>query len=153
MKKSFSTNIFSKPDYLSKKRGKEHIAIIGAFLVGIIVLIWSVVSFLNIPGVTSREATLILAFENEGKGRMFTGEVVDGMTILEALIASSEAGQIELKYSLDPNNGAKITGLNGYYSDSSGKNMVINLNENRISEREIYKVVIKPGDKIEIQLE
>ncbi len=128
--------------------------VMGAFLAGIVILIWSVINFLNVPSPKSQEAVLVLAFENEGRGRMFTGEVKEGMTILDALITSSEAGQIALKYNQDANKGVKITGLDDYYNSSTtNKSIAFYLNKSKVSEKDIYKVAIKPGDKIEIQLE
>ena len=98
------------------------------------------------------EATLILSFENGGKGRMFQGEVIDGMTVLSALIASSEAGQIKLQYSFNSENKAVIESLNGYSRDSKPK-ITFYLNNNHIDTGDINQIPINGGDIIEAKLE
>ena len=105
-----------------------------------------------IPFMHSKEATLFLAFENDGKGRMFTGEVVDGMTILDALIVSSEAGQIKFAYHIDQNNKLIIDGIDGY-TPASDKEAVFYLNRVRFGAEYIGKVAIRAGDSIEVRLE
>lgn len=103
-------------------------------------------------GSVKEEATLILSFENGGKGRVFQGEVVDGMTVLEALRASSEAGQIDLKYSFDAESKVAINALNGYFKDSDVK-ISFYLNNNHIDTGYINKIPISGGDIIEARLE
>lgn len=122
-------------------------------LFGAAVSVWLVVSFLISPDRYNREATLILAFENEGKGRIFQGEVVAGMTIFDALIASSEAGQIKLDYDMDSDNKIKIETLNGYYDILKDQYLVFYLNNGKIDRESIHTIEIKPGDTVEVRLE
>ena len=84
---------------------------------------------------------------------MFQGEVIADMTILDALVASSEAGQIAFKYNMDEGNGVNIISLDGYSKALSGKQMVFYVNKKRVDERDIYTVKIKSGDTIKIKLE
>lgn len=101
----------------------------------------------------TQEASLLLAFENNGKGRTFQGEVVDGMTVLDALIVSSGVGQINFQHNIDVNNIAHIISLDGYNKVSAQKHLVFYLNERRVDESEINTTKIKPGDVIRIVLE
>lgn len=101
----------------------------------------------------SREATLYLAFENDGKGRMFSGEVVDGMTILDAVIASSEAGRIKFLYHIDKDGKLVVDGIDGYTPAVSGKEVLFRLNGAKIATDYIGKTRIKAGDRIEVYLE
>lgn len=99
------------------------------------------------------EAMLYLVFENDNRGRMFRGEVVDGMTILEALHASSQAGNISFNYFIDSDGRVVIKSIDGYSADSSKKSLVFYLNHSRIKPENIHSVVIKPGDLIKVALE
>lgn len=138
-KKSTFTNIFSK----------ERTFTVGILLIGLVFLIvLSAVYFFQ-----NREATLLLAFENNGNGRMFAGKVVGNMTILNALDVASKAGQIELKYSVSADGEVIINGLDGYDTSLSDKKMVFYLNGKRIEVEQINFVRIKPGDNIEVRLE
>ncbi len=101
----------------------------------------------------SKEATLVLAYEDGGKGRVFQGPVIDGMTILDALITSSKAGQIELKYGLNENGKMRINSLDGYDRATSEKILVFYLNNQKIDQELINSTPIKPGDNIEVRLE
>lgn len=124
---------------------------IGLSLVGAIFLVSLVAVFFN--SFKTKEATLLLAFENNGQGRMFTGEVVSGMTILDALLVSSEAGQIKLGYHPEQDGKLVIEELDGYTAGTSGKELVFYLNKGKVSVQEINRVAIHPGDKIEVRIE
>lgn len=149
LKKLTFINIFSKPRPFLKGRGKEHQFIVGLFLVSSVFL----GTFLLILFGQNREATLLLAFEDEGKGRMFTGKVIGGMTILDALTVSANAGQIQLKYNVSADGKVVIYGLDGYNSNSNGKKITFYLNQIRIESELINLTRIKPGDSIEVRLE
>jgi len=86
--------------------------------------------------------------------RLFEGRTTDNMTVLDALNASSLAGEISLKYTLDPiRDEAKILSLDGYNYETNGKNLEIYLNSNKISPRKIHSIYIKPGDVILVKTE
>lgn len=128
------------------------IAVIAGLLV-LVGIVW-LGSAIILPKIGNKEAALLLAFENEGKGRMFQGEVIEGMTILDALITSSEAGEIKLRYVMEENkNKITIMELNGYYASLSPGHLAFYLNSRKVGTEEIHSVLIKPGDKITVKLE
>lgn len=92
------------------------------------------------------EATLTFFLGNDK--RTFRGEVFDKMTILDALVASTQAGKIKVLYTLDSNNDTYIEEINGYQSIS---NTQIYLNSQKIDAQDLNKITIKPGDTIEIR--
>ena len=75
------------------------------------------------------------------------------MSILDALIASSGAGQIEIKYSISAGGSVKISSLDGYDRNSTAKRLVFYRSDKRIEEAVINSIAVKPGDKIEVRLE
>jgi len=139
-KKSIFSGIFSKNSYIPA-------SIVTVAAVGL--LIWAGLTLLRSQ---PKEATLVIASREDGKQRMFTGEVIDGMTVLDALIASSEAGQIEFRYSLDKNGKLVIQKLNGYDSKVSSRELLFYLNGAGVGIGEIDKTIINSGDRIEIHL-
>lgn len=141
MKKSVFTSTFFK----------EHAPVISAIFAGIFISIVALINFFGSIGFRSNEAALLLAFENGGQGRMFVGEVVNGMTILDALITSAAAGNIQLKYNIN-DNGAVVLGLNGY-DLNNGKQLAFYLNGHKINESEIHLTRVKPGSKIIVSVE
>lgn len=136
-------NIFSKSRYF----------LIGICFVGSVFLVLVVLAFFNPLLPQNGEATLLLAYENNGQGRMFTGKVVNGMTVLDALIVSSQAGQIGLKYDLDDDGRLVILQLDGYDSENSDKKLAFYLNQKRIDNRLIVSTTIQSDDYIEVKLE
>jgi hypothetical protein len=138
---------------MSKHHSKNRSRLVGGLIVGGVILGLSYLGFVVLPGFSSGEATLVLAFENNGQGRAFTGEVVRRMTIFDALLASSDAGNIEIKYEIDPSGKIKITELNSFTKELEKKNLVFYLNNKKIDEDSIARVEIHPGDTIEVQLQ
>lgn len=84
--------------------------------------------------------------------RAFEGEVLPGMTILEALQASIIAGNIKFNYTLDQDRKLKIDSLDGFNADSE-KKMVIRLNTEPIPPENINSIPVKSGDVISISAE
>jgi len=105
----------------------------------------------NILTIQRQEAVLLISFEN-GERRMFQGEVIEGMTVLQALAASSKAGQIKLEYSLNPENKVIIEELNGY-TKNQDKELVFYLNDSKIDSENINGIAINGGDRIEVRPE
>ena len=123
-----------------------------AALIGAVVLSLTVVNFL-FPRTSRGEATLLLAFENDGHGRMFVGEVVEDMSILDALAISADAGQIEFKYIINSDNKLRIMELDSYISTLGDKKISFYLNNHKIDEGSIHLIAIKASDIIEVDLE
>lgn len=142
LKKSIFINIFYKKRQL----------VIGSSLVAAVFIFMSAAIYFDFFIFKSKEASLLLSFEGN-KGRMFVGEVNEGMTILDALVVSSNAGQIRLKYNIGADGKVIIYGLDGYDPDSSDKKMIFYLDQRRIDTEQIGSVLISPGDSIEVRLE
>ena len=86
--------------------------------------------------------------------RVFEGRAVNNMTILDALNASSAAGNISLKYVLDPlNDEAKILSLDGYNSESNSALLAFYLNSQKVRTEKIHSIHIKSGDVILVKTE
>ena len=96
------------------------------------------------------EAALFIDFDNMQK--VFAGEVVDEMTILDALNAAVVAGQIKLTYHVDSDNNTKITEINSHIADGKIQ-FAFYINSRKLDQSELNKTHIKPGDKITIRLE
>ena len=94
----------------------------------------------------SQYASLVI--HHQDKNRIFEGEVVEGMTILDALSASSVAGKIELQYDYDDNGKTEIKKINGYTQNIS--NVKFLLNNTEVKAEDIGMTPIHPGDKVEI---
>ena len=142
LKKSTFINILYKKSQL----------VIGGLLVIAVLIFLSAAIYFDLFTLQSKEASLLLSFEGD-KGRMFVGRVSEGMTILDALIVSSNAGQIRLEYSVSADGRVMIYGLDGYNPDSSDKKMIFYLDQRRIDVEQIGSVTIRPGDSIEVRLE
>lgn len=95
-------------------------------------------------------AALFIDFDN--MQRMFTGEIVDGMTVLDALNASVVAGQINLRYYVDEENNTKVAEINNHNTDGKTQ-FTFYINSKKIDASELNKTHIQPGDKITIRLE
>ncbi len=98
----------------------------------------------------SGEATLLIDFDN--MQRMFTGEVVDGMTILDALNASVAVGQIKLKYHVDRDNNTEVKEINNHTANENIQ-FTFYVNSRKIDLNTLNKTYIQPGDMITIRLE
>lgn len=94
------------------------------------------------------EASLIVNFGNEK--RMFVGEVIDGMTAMDALDASSR-GDIfsDFIYTIDGKNKA-IASIDGFSND--GKNWTAYVNGVR-EDGSLDEIILHDGDKIELKFE
>ena len=108
--------------------------------------------FILISGIAdlrSGEATLILVFGNQE--RMFQGEVVDNMTVLDVLRAATKAGQINLEFVVDADR-TSITKLDGHLVGSEERFKFL-LNGFLIEESDIHNKTVKAGDIVEIKLD
>lgn len=96
------------------------------------------------------QATLILALEDNQQPRIFEGEIVQGMTVLDAIQASTAAGNIRFSYSFD-NEKVKLSEINGY-DGLSNEEVSIYLNAEKVDTDAINSISIKDGDEIKIDL-
>jgi hypothetical protein len=86
-----------------------------------------------------KEALLILDF-GQGKERWFIGEVIEGMTVLDALKTSSQAGNFDFQVN------SQIETINGY-STNNQKQWQCYLNGEKI-DGDLRQKIINPKDKI-----
>lgn len=92
--------------------------------------------------------------DSQGHKRVFEGEVIDGMTVFQALQAATLAGNLSFAYTLDPeSNKLIVKSINGYTADDVKKSPEFYLNSNPIDSGIIHTVPIKPGDSVLIVLE
>lgn len=96
-------------------------------------------------------ATLIINTKTER--RIFEGEVVKDMTILDALNMATAVGKIELNYAIDDSGKVSVLEINGHTNNDSDKYFVFYLNSKKIDTKDLNKKTIRGGDKIEIQYE
>lgn len=98
----------------------------------------------------SGEATLLIDFENVR--RKFQGEVVEKMTVLDAVNAATAAGEIKLIYSVDRENNTKVMEINDHLLEG-GRRFAFFVNSKKLGSSELNKTFLKPGDEIVIKLE
>lgn len=96
--------------------------------------------------------TAMLKIEGEGYTRAFEGEVVEGMTVFEAIQASSTAGNISFKYTFVSGK-LVVESFNGYVADSSSKSLDFYLNSSRIEADKLHNILIKGGDVVLVKIQ
>ncbi len=101
----------------------------------------------NTPGL----ATLVLNLET-GK-RVFEGEVVKNMTILDALSAAVSVGKIKIDYAIDKNGNVNVIELDNHINGAGNKHLVFYLNSGKIATGDLNKKMVHNGDRIEIRNE
>lgn len=95
-------------------------------------------------------ATLLVDFDNTK--RMFEGEVIENMTILDVLNASVAAGKLKLIYVVDGRNNTTVTEINDH-TVNEGQSFSFYRNDKKVSTGDINKTYVYPGDKITIKIE
>lgn len=94
-------------------------------------------------------ATLVLDLGSEK--RIFEGEALENMTILDTLIVSSIAGNITFEYAYNENKGVQIIHLNGHSTYDPLVGFLFYLNSRPVQVSEIDKISVKPGDSIKVE--
>ena len=100
---------------------------------------------------TNRLASLAVNFTS--LNRYFEGEVIENMTVLDALNMATAAGKIKLNYALDNKNRTKVMEINDHLNQVGGKNFVFYLNNNKIDSKDLNEIDLKAGDKVVIKYE
>ena len=101
----------------------------------------------NTPGL----ATLVINFETEK--RFFEGEVVKDMTMLDTLSMVVSVGKIKLNYAIDKSGNVNIVEIDSHANGVSNKYFVFYLNAKKIFPKDLNKIKVKKGDRIEIRFE
>lgn len=96
-------------------------------------------------------ATLAVNFDT--MTRHFEGEVVEDMTILDALNLALAAGEIKLNYVLDDKNETWIMEINDHLNQIGGNSFVFYLNDKQIDSKDLNKIKLKARDKVVIKYE
>ena len=109
--------------------------------------------FSNLFNPPPKSNTAYLEIDFGDKKRAFEGEITEDMSILDAVLASSRGGEIEVKYALI-NDQTNILKINDHTEDGlSRKTWTFYLNGEKIRTSEIHQVKVKPGDKILVRFE
>ncbi len=96
----------------------------------------------------SAEAQLIILSSDQE--RIFQGEVVEDMVVLDALNASARAGNIPLSFSIDEVRDATIiTQLDGH---DAGDTIRFFINSNLIDGHKIHSIPLRSGDVITVKI-
>ena len=128
-----------------------HLPILSLISITFIILILVFIFYFNLPVqnlTKNSKATLILSIDNDK--RAFEGEIIEGMTLLDALNLSTSVGSINFKYSIQNDGKVQIMAIDGHIIDGSSVKLSILLNSNPIETSQINKIAIKAGDTIEI---
>lgn len=84
--------------------------------------------------------------------RAFEGEILKDMSILDALIISSQIGNFEIGYNLS-NDKLSLSMVDGLKNEGFTKKWNFYLNGQLIDSYTIHKAKVMPGDKILLRLE
>ena len=152
MSKFISTNLsykhfFYSPSKILKLKKKSF------FMVSLFVVfaVFIVVFFGLFKPIISGTATLVIAFQGQNE-RVFRGEVIQDMTVLDAILASAEAGDIRFRYFVNDQNEVEIVIINGQDQLRIDKQLIFSLNGEFIKSENIHKTHIDPGDEIKINI-
>lgn len=100
--------------------------------------------------VSNNEAVLSIDFDSMKK--IFTGEVTEKMTVLDALNASVAAGKIKLVYYVDKDNNTKIAEINNHKANNESQ-FTFYINSQKLDQSQLNNIYIRTRDKIVIKLE
>lgn len=107
-----------------------------------------VIGFLFAEQWFNNKAKLVLQVGNQE--RVFEGEVVRGMTVLDAFNAAMLAGNINLQFAVQ-NDQTRILELDGI-ANLTPQNMVFYINSERIDSQRLNKVTVQPQDEIVVKV-
>jgi hypothetical protein len=122
------------------------IALVAVFVVVIVFFGWS---FEGLPEASDDDSLATLIISLDKGSRMFQGEVIEGMTVLDALITSSNAGNIYFNYTMRNDGTIDVTEINGHSKNNS--NFIYYLNDLIIEDRDLDRTNIKAGDNIRVE--
>ena len=123
----------------------------------IILVIGSIVFFklsLNLVDTDNDDGNLAVLFINfNNQKRFFEGEVVEDMTMLDALSVAVSVGKIKLNYAIDNSGNVRVAEIDGHTNGTDNKYFIFYLNSKKVSVEDLNKEVVHGGDRIEIQNE
>ncbi|MDP2647890.1 MAG: hypothetical protein Q8P35_01450 [Candidatus Yanofskybacteria bacterium] len=115
-----------------------------------IIAILGVLGFLYLVSPTPGEATLVFDLGNQS--RTFKGDVVQNMTVLDALNAASIAGNITFQFVVDENNGIRVIALDQYTFSAGADGLIIFKNDERLELSRLNQIIIRPNDRITVRV-
>ena len=127
---------------LRKLKNRKRLGIIIAVVAAILV-------FVSLFGAKPGTAELVFYFPGGGQ-RDFSGEIVEGMTVFDAVLASVQGGGLTIDYSTE-NSVLEIKSVNDIVGEGTEK-WHFSLNGETVVAAQIDLVEIKDGDKIEVTL-
>ena len=130
--------------------------ILDSFLVVVILLLVFLLVYSFDPEAfwLSNRRVAYLEVNDNGTRRAFEGEVINGMTVLDALDASAVAGDISFHYEIDrTSHELHIITLDGYLANKTSKTAMLFLNLVRIDMAKIHSIPVNSGDRILVKLE
>lgn len=151
MNQASSPNSSSEAATLVRAGSSKGFAVNHALIAQIILVAVFIGALFVLDGLTRNYATLTLQLGSQE--RMFQGEVVPGMTLLDALNASALAGQIPLQFFIDQNNRTRIVTIGSYPEASANSNMQFFVNDRRIPLETIHTVPINARDRIDVTID
>jgi hypothetical protein len=129
------------------------IALVSLFILLIIFFDWSFNSnHISDSDIYDPDNTTVILNFNDGK-RLFQGDIIDDMTVLDTLNASVVSGDILLMYNLNENNETEVLAIDGfsnYYSEDDF--FAFYLNSREIAIKDINKVNVSSGDIVEVKI-
>ena len=128
----------------TQKPGKEHI------LFQIVLVLLVLGGFVVFDRAARGNAQLIVDLGSQK--RVFEGEVIRGMTVLDALNAAVVAGDIKLEFMVDEEGRTRILALDGHSADAV-RRLAFWVNDNPIESARINSIEVKSRDRIIVKVE
>lgn len=125
------------------------------FWIIVLILVVSIYTgfFKGLPSFLNKGDSARVEIDFGDKKRTFEGKVIEGMSVLDAILASSRAGKLEFQYAL-LNNQTNVLRIDGFAEDGlNKKTWNFYLNEEKIKKDEIHRIKIKSGDDVLIRFE
>ncbi len=114
----------------------------------LILLVLAMIGLQSQPPVGSAStATMIFSFSGS-KDRVFSGHVMEKMTVLEAVLASAQGDSIRVVYRVDDKNNLSLSSINNDLNLKDHR-WSFYLNRALINTQDINKIYVKTGDLVE----
>ena len=121
---------------------------LGIIFAAVILVVLATLGFLGFNA-SLGTAELVFSFPG-GEQRVFSGEIVAGMTVFDAILASAQGGDLSIDYSIE-NSILEIKSVNDIAGEGANKWHVY-LNGEAVVAKQMDLIEIKNGDKIELNL-
>lgn len=122
----------------------------------LLIVLFGTVYFIKLPfnrSDTENTGLATLIINTKTEKRVFEGEVVEDMTILDTLNLATSVGKIKLNYAIDNSGKVNVLEIDGYTNGFGNKYFVFYLNSKKVNAGDLNKKTVYGGDEIEIQYE